>query len=115
MEAKLINQFNELVVNKYHIYNSLFMKLPYERMSNIGMLIPILANHSREGFEKGNEPKEIIESFFKRFTTFKNEEEQISFLFRVIQYVERQVVLFDSIEDTAFNALTKAETTGVTF
>ncbi len=105
MKNKTVNQFNDMVLNKYHIYNSLFMKLPYEKISNIGMLIPILANHSAEGFTKGENPKEIVSSFFGRYTSFATEEEQIEFLFRVIQYVERQVVLFDSIEDAAFKSI----------
>jgi phosphoenolpyruvate carboxylase len=99
-------QFNDLVLNKYHIYNSLFMNLPYEKISNIGMLIPILNNHSKNGFELGQNPKEIITSFFERYTSFQTEKDQISFMFRVIQYVERQVVLFDSVEDTAFKSIT---------
>ena len=107
MQKNEIVQFNELVLNKYHIYNSLFMNLPYEKMSNIAMLIPILNNHSKAGFDLGQNPKEIINSFFERYTSFETEEEQINFLFRIIQYVERQVVLFDSIEDTAFDAITK--------
>ena len=107
MKKNKISQFNELVLNKYHIYNSLFMNLPYEKISNIGMLIPILNNHSKAGFDLGQNPKEIISSFFERYTSFKTEEEQINFLFRIIQYVERQVVLFDSIEDTAFDSITK--------
>jgi phosphoenolpyruvate carboxylase len=101
MKNKKESQFNDLVLNKYHIYNSLFMKLPYET-ENVGMLIPILSNSSEEGFKKGQNPKEIIEDFFLRYGDFASEEDQIKLLFRIIQYVERQVVLFDSIEDTAF-------------
>ena len=109
MEKK-VNQFNDLVLNKYHIYNSLFMKLPYET-ENVGMLIPILSNYSEEGLNEGKNPKEIIEEFFIRYTNFETEEEQIAFLFRVIQYVERQVVLFDSIEDTAFKDIVALDKT----
>jgi len=98
------NQFDRLVLDKYHIYNSLFMKLPYET-ENVGMLIPILSNCSEEGFKSGKNPTEIIDDFFTRFTNFKTEKERISLLFRIIQYVERQVVLFDSIEDTSFKKI----------
>lgn len=104
---KKINKFKELVLNKYHVYNSLFMNLPYEKMENIGMLIPILYEESKTGFSKGKNPVQIINDFFERQTNFKSEEEKITFLFRVIQYVERQVVLFDSVEDMAFNDVMK--------
>lgn len=112
-EKSTVSQFNELVLNKYHIYNSLFMKLPYEKISNIGMLIPVLASHSTEGFKNGDNPEEIVGSFFERYTTFTTEQEKIDFLFRIIQYVERQIVLFDSAEDAAFkaiNAVSKTQT-----
>lgn len=97
--------FNQLVLNKYQVYNSLFMNLPYEKIENIGMLIPILYNDSKVGFEAGKNPVEIVEEFFKRRTNFKTEKEQHDFLFRIIQYIERQVVLFDSVEDAAFKEL----------
>ena len=47
-------------------------------------------------------PFEIIENFFNNHTSFKQEQEQLDKLFRLIQYVERQVVLFDAPEDAAF-------------
>ena len=46
-------------------------------------------------------PIEIIDSFFEMHTHLKTEDDRNDFLFRVISYVERQVVLFDSIEDAA--------------
>ena len=35
-------KFRQLVENKFQIYNSLFMSLPYDKMTNIGMLLPFL-------------------------------------------------------------------------
>ena len=106
-----INRYKELVLNKYHVYNSLFMNLPYEKMENIGMLIPILYEKSKNGFSKNMNPIEILDNFFSRHTSFKTEEERLNFLFRVIQYVERQVVLFDSVEDAAFGEVIEHSTT----
>ncbi len=97
--------FDKLVLNKYQVYNSLFMNLPYEKIENIGMLIPILYTDSKNGFEAGKNPIDIVDEFFQRRTNFKTEKEQHDFLFRIIQYIERQVVLFDSIEDAAFKEL----------
>ena len=48
---------------------------------------------------------EVMKHFFDSHTDLKTEEERIDLLFRIIQYVERQVVLFDSIEDSAFSTL----------
>ena len=100
-------RYDELVLNKYHMFNSLFLNLPYEKIENIRMLIPILNADSRAGFEAGRNPVEIVEAFFRRRTNFETEEEQHDFLFRIIQYIERQVVLLDSIEDAAFKELNK--------
>lgn len=102
---KALNKYRQTVENKYQIYNSLFMNLPYDKMTNIGSLIPFLYNQSAEGFPKGKTPTEIVETFFQKHTEIKNENEQIDLLFRFIQYIERQVVLFDSIEDAAFSSL----------
>lgn len=109
--------FKQLVLNKYHLYNGLFMSLPYERIENIGMLIPILEDLSRKGYIKGKTPDQIIEGFFEKYTNMTDEKDQINFLFRIVQYVERQVVLFDSVEDAAFSELndTKQESLHDTF
>jgi phosphoenolpyruvate carboxylase len=39
----------------------------------------------------------------------KTEKEKIDFMFHVIQYVERQVVLYDSAEDAAFEQLVQLD------
>lgn len=100
-----IETFRQLVENKFQIYNSLFMSLPYDKMTNIGMLLPFLAEESREGYQLGKSPEEIVEEFFQKHTELKTEEQKLELLFKIIQYIERQVVLFDSIEDAAFQDL----------
>ncbi len=101
--------FVKEVKNKFNVYNSLFLNLPYPNVSNIGILIPLLYEVCKLGLERGNEPIEILDTFFRAHTQFKTEEEKIDFMFRVIQYVERQVVLYDSVEDSAFSQLIKQE------
>jgi len=100
-----VERFRQIIKNKFQIYNSLFMSLPYEKVGDIGMLLPFLHNESKKGYINGKSPVEVMENFFKNHTDIKTEKEQIDLLFRIIQYVERQVVLFDSIEDSAFSAL----------
>lgn len=98
-------KFRQIVENKFQIYNSLFMSLPYDKMTNIGMLLPFLYEESRIGYEKGLSPEEIVEEFFSKHTDLISEEQKTELLFKIIQYIERQVVLFDSIEDAAFPQL----------
>ncbi len=95
-------KFRQIVENKFQIYNSLFMSLPYDKMTNIGMLLPFLCEESKMGYEAGKTPEEIVEEFFKNHTDLQTEEQKLELLFKIIQYIERQVVLFDSIEDAAF-------------
>ncbi|MCU0388107.1 MAG: phosphoenolpyruvate carboxylase [Chitinophagaceae bacterium] len=46
---------------------------------------------------------QIIDDFFKNHTSFTNESDKLDLLFRFVQYAERQVVLFDALEDAAFS------------
>ncbi len=95
-------KFRQIVENKFQIYNSLFMSLPYDKMTNIGMLLPFLYEESKEGYQEGKTPEQIVEEFFTNHTDLQTEEQKLELLFKIIQYIERQVVLFDSIEDAAF-------------
>jgi phosphoenolpyruvate carboxylase len=87
------------------MYNSLFLNLPYSGIYRTGTLLPLLQQACEDGFEKGKDPKTIIQKFFSDFTPQATREERFDLLFNFIQYVERQVVLFDSIEDSAFNEI----------
>ncbi|WP_394751194.1 phosphoenolpyruvate carboxylase [Spongiimicrobium salis] len=97
--------FKKSVQNKFNVYNSLFLNLPYRNIENVGMLIPLILDQCQKGLKKGKNPKEILEAFFKNYVAITDEKEQIDFMFRIIQYVERQVVLYDSVEDAAFPKL----------
>lgn len=109
---KIENVFTQEVHNKYLVFNTLFSRLPYDKMSKIGSIMPFLYDNAKEGFEAGKQPKEIIDSFFDRFTVLTTEKERVDLLFRLITYVERQVVLFDSVEDAAFEKLTPTDAPG---
>ncbi|QDP86187.1 phosphoenolpyruvate carboxylase [Chryseobacterium sp. SNU WT5] len=98
-------KFRQLIENKFQIYNSLFMSLPYDKMTNIGMLLPFLYEESKTGYEAEKSPEDIVEAFFSKHTDLKTEEQKTELLFKIIQYIERQVVLYDSIEDAAFPQL----------
>ena len=51
-------------------------------------------------------PDEIMAKFFADYSPESTPAERFDFMFRVIQYIERQVVLFDSIEDSPMNRST---------
>ena len=83
---------------KYQIYNSLFLSLYYQDSNTVGHLLPLLAKFAKSKILKAQNPIEIIDDFFQTYDELIGTD-RIGFLFKVIQYVERQIVLFDSIED----------------
>ena len=100
--SKGLQQFKNFVGIKFQLYNSLFTSLPFHRIEKTGILLSLLANNCEEGYKKKQSPEEIIQDFFKKHTSYEKEEDKLDLLFRFIQYVERQVVLFDALEDAAF-------------
>tara|TARA_R110002072_G_scaffold182067_2_gene338236 strand:+ start:8341 stop:10848 length:2508 start_codon:yes stop_codon:yes gene_type:complete len=97
-----IELFRSLISNRYLIYNSLFTNLPNENIKHTGIFIPLLAKLSNQYYTENKSPEQVINDFFEQYTDFKSKKDKFDFLFRVVQYVERQVVLFDSVEDAAF-------------
>ncbi|MFT3681133.1 MAG: phosphoenolpyruvate carboxylase [Ferruginibacter sp.] len=97
-----LQQFKNLVGIKFQLYNSLFTSLPFHRIEKTGILLSLLLNNCEEGYKKKQSPVEIIEDFFAKHTTYRQPQEKLDLLFRFIQYIERQVVLFDALEDASF-------------
>ncbi|AEH00449.1 phosphoenolpyruvate carboxylase [Lacinutrix sp. 5H-3-7-4] len=97
-----LTRFKQTVLSKYQIYNSIFMTLPFDSISKTGVLLPLFHETCKNGFENGDNPTTIVNTFFKKYQARRSKESQIDLLFRFIQYIERQVVLFDAIEDAAF-------------
>ena len=104
-QIERFKEFQKSVRNSFNVYNSLLLNLPYTQGDDIGILIPFLFKESEEGLQVGKNPTEILDTFFKTFTAADSEDKRIDLMFRIIQYVERQVVLYDSVEDAAFPKL----------
>ncbi len=100
-----MNSFNSIVSTRFSIYNSLFLNLPFQGISRTGNFLPLLQQVVENGFQSGLQPDEIIAKFFEDYSPGSSAAEKFDFLFRIIQYIERQVVLFDSIEDSAFEQI----------
>jgi phosphoenolpyruvate carboxylase len=101
-----LQHFKNYVGIKFQLYNSLFTSLPFYRIEKTGILLSLFTNICDEGYKKKLSPSEIIEDFFSKDTSFTTQEEKLDLLFRFIQFVERQVVLFDALEDAAFTKVT---------
>lgn len=107
-----INNFKRNVTDKYTIYNSLFSALPFSGIANVGALLPILLQACMEGYAEGKSPMQIIDQFFEQHTHVKKDTDRIDRLFKFVQYIERQVVLFDAIEDAAFTTVNDMDGAG---
>ena len=97
-----IERFNEKILSRFQIYNSLFLTLPFKNIKKTSLLLPLFADFCKTSYVEKINPKEIVNSFLKHYAPDLKEEEQIDLLFSFIQYIERQVVLFDAIEDAGF-------------
>jgi phosphoenolpyruvate carboxylase len=96
-----LEKFQNSIGIKFQLYNSLFLSLPFYGVDKTGILLSLFNTDCEEGFARGKSPEAIIESFFEN----NSEDEKLDFLFRFVQYTERQVVLFDALEDAAFTEL----------
>jgi phosphoenolpyruvate carboxylase len=110
-EPKL-KRFNQNVLSKYQIYNSIFMTLPFDTLSKTVALLPLFYETCKKGFDNHEDPTIIVNTFFKKYQARRSAQSQINLLFRFIQYIERQVVLFDAVEDAAFPVVNNMEGIG---
>ncbi len=83
----LNSKFQSNVADKYQIYNSLFLTLPFAQIADVGLLLPMLAKHCDKGFSKQRDPDEIIKSFFVQYTDLNEDTDKINLLFKFIQYI----------------------------
>lgn len=107
-----LQQFKDHVGIRFQLYNSLFTSLPFHRIEKTGIFLSLLLNQCEEGYKKKWSPLQIIDDFFQRFVAIGDDKSKTDMLFRFVQYVERQVVLFDALEDAAFKHVTDINGTG---
>ena len=100
-----LERFENEVISRFNLYNSVFSTLPYSHISKTATLLPFFAEFCALGFDQNKNPIQIIEEFFEQYYPNNSNKDNIDTLFRLIQFIERQVVLFDAIEDAAFTEI----------
>ena len=105
-------RFNDKVLSRFNLYNSIFSTLPYESIANTGVMLPLFEAICVQGYNNNKNPSEIVEEFFNTYFIDSNDSHQTSLLFRFIQYIERQVVLFDAVEDASFSQINNLDGRG---
>ena len=106
------DRFREKVLSKFEVYNSVFSTLPYDSIKNTGVLLSLFKRICDEGYKNNLNPSEIVENFFNLYLNDKKEKFRIDLLFNFIKYIERQIVLFDAVEDAAFSEINNLDGIG---
>jgi len=97
-------EYSAVVSHPFHVFNGIFLTLPLDGIRQTGLRVPLLQEACDLGLDSAQTPAEILEGFFKA-QGLDTAQAQADLLFRIIQYVERQVVLVDALEDARYAQL----------
>ena len=96
--------YRSVVSHPYQVFNGIFLTLPLDGIRQTGLRVPLLQEACEIGLERGEAPHDILEGFLATQGS-PSTEESSALLFRIIQYIERQVVLVDALEDARYAQL----------
>ena len=96
--------YGALVAGPFQVFSGIFLTLPLDSIRSTGLRVPELAAACVAGLDAGRRPEDILEEFCKN-QQLASPDEQADLLFRIIQYIERQVVLVDALEDARYTEL----------
>ena len=97
-------EYSAVVSHPFHVFNGIFLTLPLDGIRQTGLRVPLLQEACDEGLEDAKTPEQILKGFFES-QGLSETDGQADLLFRIIQYVERQVVLVDALEDARYAQL----------
>ncbi|MFZ1526642.1 MAG: phosphoenolpyruvate carboxylase [Saprospiraceae bacterium] len=110
--SRSLQHFHNDVAIKFQLYNSLFLSLPFHKIEKTGILLSLLLSNCEDGYAYQKTPEEIIGKFFESHTEFTGKQQKLDLLFRFVQYIERQIVLFDALEDAAYSKINDMKGSG---
>ncbi|MSR12264.1 MAG: hypothetical protein EXR84_10780 [Gammaproteobacteria bacterium] len=110
-QFQISEEYENLVELNYQLYSALFQTLPLDAVEQTGLLLPLLDAVCDKGLQRGQYPNQIIDEFLAAHKPHFSEQDKIQFLFlfKVIQYIERQVALVDALEDAAYSKIHQVE------
>ncbi|HEY0177445.1 MAG TPA: phosphoenolpyruvate carboxylase, partial [Pedobacter sp.] len=76
--------FNNEVVSRFELYNSLFLTLPFYKIKDTGTLLPLFIKYCEDGVKNHKTPAEIINVFFEKYTQSSTPKDVVDLLFRFI-------------------------------
>lgn len=93
--------YEERILTRYRLYSGLFLELPFPGLKRTAQMLPIFSEHCQRLLAQGVDPITIVSSFFAETKAIEDvDPNDVKFLF--LQLVERQIVLFDALEDAGF-------------
>ncbi len=104
MNARERKEYQAVVSHPFQVFNGIFLTLPLDGIRQTGLRVPLLQEACELGLEDSQSPVEILEGFFQS-QGLTDRDDQVALMFRIIQYVERQVVLVDALEDARYAQL----------
>ena len=96
--------YRSVVSHPYQVFNGIFLTLPLDGIRQTGLRVPLLQEACELGLEQGAAPHDILTEFLNSQGK-ADAQEASALLFRIIQYIERQVVLVDALEDARYAQL----------
>ena len=95
-----LEKYERDVILKYQIYNGLFLGLPFVDPDQAGSRLAIFTKLCSDWLKEGKTVPEAVTQYLAMLPVPTTR--HLGLLIKFLQYVERQVVLFDSLEDAAF-------------
>lgn len=102
VQNKLTTYQNEVIL-KYQTYNGLFLNLPFADEMQAGQRLPIFTKVCQEMINSGESIPDAVEKFLQ-LVPIKHTN-NLKLLNKFLQFIERQIVLFDALENQSFNKI----------
>ncbi len=104
-QNKVENLFQQEIEFRYKLYKNLLEQLPFSDMEDYGIYLSLFTKEVEAGLKEKLSPITLVEKFFEKYFNKKKEPEQLDLLFKFVQFIERQVTLFDALEEASFEKL----------
>ena len=67
MQQTKMERFDNYVRSRYNVYNSIFTTLPFDLITNTGVLLPLFTKICEQGYNKKENPTQIVNAFFEKY------------------------------------------------
>lgn len=97
----IIRNFQIDVTEKFDLLNSIYLGLNTKQNDSCDQLLKHFTDYCNEKLSLGEAPYHIVETFFNSYNSAYKQK----CLIRIIELIERQILIFDTVEDAAFTKI----------